>query len=327
MKKKILLSLIFCNFSLENIQSLKEISPSLKASPLNFYCKSSSLRQGVDNQIRWKISERIATDCVQPQKAQLQEKHSLVMLAHSWRERQEIAGWWMSEKLDGIRAYWNGEELLSRNGNTIHAPYWFTKGFPDFALDGELWVGREQFAKTLSIVSKDLPGEQWTQVRYMVFDAPERVGTFEERFLFLSHHIQEKSGSYLQLVQQRRCWGTKHLEKELAAVIRKKGEGLMLRKPHSQYEYKRSYALLKVKGFREGEALVLQYIPGKGKHEGRMGSLLVSLASGVHFAIGTGFSDQERNEPPVIGSKIKFRYQNLTRRGKPRFATFLSLVE
>jgi len=33
----------------------------------------------------------------------------------------------MSEKLDGICAYWDGKELLSRGGKVIHAPKWFLK--------------------------------------------------------------------------------------------------------------------------------------------------------------------------------------------------------
>lgn len=59
--------------------------------------------------------------------------------------KHNITNWYMSEKLDGIRAYWNGKELLSKNGNKIYAPSWFTKDFPPFELDGELWTKREDF--------------------------------------------------------------------------------------------------------------------------------------------------------------------------------------
>jgi DNA ligase-1 len=49
-----------------------------------------------------------------------------------YNENMKINNWYMSEKLDGIRAYWDGEKLLSKNGNIIHAPIWFIKDLPSF---------------------------------------------------------------------------------------------------------------------------------------------------------------------------------------------------
>jgi len=49
---------------------------------------------------------------------------------------QNITGWVMSEKLDGIRAYWNGKNLISRGGKIIYAPKWFTKDYTHFQIDG-----------------------------------------------------------------------------------------------------------------------------------------------------------------------------------------------
>ncbi len=77
-----------------------------------------------------------------------------VMLAHQWDQKVEIKGWWMSEKLDGVRGYWTGKELISRAGNPFHTPKWFTRDFPPTPLDGELWIGREQFPELVSIVLK-----------------------------------------------------------------------------------------------------------------------------------------------------------------------------
>ena len=69
-----------------------------------------------------------------------------LLLLTKYRPGMDIAGWYMSEKLDGVRAYWNGRELLSRTGNRFAAPHWFTAGFPSFELDGELWIGRGRFS-------------------------------------------------------------------------------------------------------------------------------------------------------------------------------------
>jgi len=66
----------------------------------------------------------------------------------------DIKQYWLSEKLDGMRGYWNGKQLLSRQGNLIHTPAWFTQHWPTTVMDGELWLGRDQFQQTLSCVRK-----------------------------------------------------------------------------------------------------------------------------------------------------------------------------
>ena len=83
-----------------------------------------------------------------------------VMLASKW-EGEDPTGWWMSEKLDGVRAWWTGSALLSRLGNTINAPAWFTAGLPKVPLDGELWCGRGQFTEAVSIVKNAARQDDW----------------------------------------------------------------------------------------------------------------------------------------------------------------------
>ncbi len=94
------------------------------------------------------------------------------MLAHRWKERVDIKGWWMSEKLDGVRGYWTGKKLVFRSGNPFHVPEWFTRGFPSTPLDGELWIGRGQFSELASIVRRKNVDIDWEKVRYVIFDAP-----------------------------------------------------------------------------------------------------------------------------------------------------------
>ncbi len=95
-----------------------------------------------------------------------------LLLAHVWENDVDLAGWWMSEKLDGVRAYWDGSRLLSRLGNELHAPGWFVEGLPKSPLDGELWLERKAFQKTVSIVRRQDKSDLWQQIRYLVFDAP-----------------------------------------------------------------------------------------------------------------------------------------------------------
>tara|TARA_B100001964_G_C14150696_1_gene561900 strand:- start:1026 stop:1271 length:246 start_codon:yes stop_codon:yes gene_type:complete len=74
---------------------------------------------------------------------------------------RNINGWWMSEKLDGVRGYWTGNKLISRQGNSFHAPEWFTRNFPSIPLDGELWTEREQFQELVTIVRRESAGTDW----------------------------------------------------------------------------------------------------------------------------------------------------------------------
>jgi DNA ligase-1 len=121
------------------------------------------------------------------------------------------------------------------------------------------------------------------------------------------------------------CQGTDHLQSELNRVLAMGGEGLMLRQPRSLYEVGRSTTLFKVKSFLDAEAIVVEHVPGEGKHVGRLGALVVEMPNGIRFSVGTGFSDAERSRPPPVGSLITYRYQELTDRGVPRFPTFVRM--
>ena len=78
----------------------------------------------------------------------------------------------------------------------------------------------------------------------------------------------------------------------------------MLRKPGSQYKAGRSANLLKVKSFQENVGTVIQHLPGKGRNQGRMGSLLIEMDNGIRFRLGGGFKDAERENPPAPGTRI-----------------------
>ena len=248
-----------------------------------------------------------------------------LLLAESWDNAQDLAGWWMSEKLDGVRAYWDGTRLISRLGNTFHAPDWFLEGFPESPLDGELWIGRKKFQRTVGIVRRQDRSDHWKEVSYLVFDAPAFDGPFEARLAFVRDHVGSRRPPYLRPHEHSPCEGVEHLRAELARVEALGGEGLMLRRPASIYEVGRSITLLKVKSFLDAEARVLAHQPGAGRHKGRLGALLVELADGTKFSVGTGFSDAQRERPPAVGALIAFRYQELTEGGVPRFPSFLGV--
>ena len=247
-----------------------------------------------------------------------------VPLANVYQKGAPLADYWVSEKLDGVRAYWDGERLWSRRGNRFQAPDWFVSDFPSQPLDGELWLGRGHFAQLSGIVRTVRPvDEDWRKVRFMVFDAPLANQTFDQRLPSLRELVNQAGSPYLALVKQQRPGNHQQLMARRDDVIAGGGEGLMLRRGASVYRAGRSDDLLKVKRFDDAEATVVGILPGQGKYQGMMGALRVRLADNREFRIGSGFSDAERADPPPPGSVVTFKYSGQTATGLPRFASFV----
>jgi DNA ligase-1 len=276
-------------------------------------------------------TDRVGTAAPKPKPKKVNDEGEEVdaapplLLAHTWENDVDLTGWWMSEKLDGVRAYWDGKVLISRLGNAFHAPDWFLQKLPSQPLDGELWGGRKQFQKTVSIVRRQDKGDHWKSISYVVFDAPGLDQPFEKRIEFVESYLGEEKPPHARAHSHERCRGVDHLREELARVEALGGEGLMLRRPGSKYEAGRSSTLLKVKSFRDAEAKVVQHLPGSGRHQGRLGALLVQMPDGTEFSVGTGFSDKEREAPPPLGAIVTYRYQELSEAGVPRFPSYVGV--
>jgi hypothetical protein len=250
------------------------------------------------------------------------------MLAHQWDDSIDPTGWWMSEKLDGVRAYWTGSKFYSRQGNEFFAPAFFTKDLPKEPLDGELWCGRGLFSQTISIVKKQKNRieDDWKFVTYLIFDAPKHSGDYEKRVRWLNDTINpSKATTYATVVGVQKCQGRPHLQEVLKKVLLRQGEGIMLRKAHSHYEHGRSHSLLKVKYFHDEEALVTGKENGNGRCQNMMGKLHCKLPNGVQFKVGTGFNDMMRKNPPKNGTVITLKYQELSDKGNPRFPVFVRI--
>jgi len=247
-----------------------------------------------------------------------------LLLAEVLRGDVDVSHYWVSEKLDGARALWDGQRLRFRSGRPVNAPDWFIAGLPAEALDGELWIARGQFEALSGIVRRQPPrDEDWRRVRYMVFEQPDGAGSFSERIDRLRAIVARAGVPWLQCVEQFRVADRAALHARLDEVLRGGGEGLMLHRADAPYLTGRSDVLLKLKPHLDAEATVLAHLPGRGRLEGMMGSLLVETGQGVRFRLGTGFSDAQRRAPPPVGSQVTFRYRELTRDGVPRFASYL----
>ncbi|GAB2918116.1 DNA ligase [Rheinheimera gaetbuli] len=247
-----------------------------------------------------------------------------LLLAEVYRDNIDVKQYWVSEKLDGVRAYWDGKQLISRGGNLIAAPAWFVAEFPPQPLDGELWLGRSKFADTLSVVSKQQPVDsEWQQIRYYIFELPDAAGSFTERINAMQRLVAQQNSRYLMLVPQFRIADKAALLAKLSELEQAGAEGLMLHQQDALYKTGRSSDLLKLKTYQDSEAEVIGYRPGKGKYQGMVGALVVKMPDGKTFAIGSGLTDALRQTPPPVGAVVTYRYNGLTKTGLPRFARFL----
>lgn len=247
-----------------------------------------------------------------------------LLLAQVYRPGLPLQDYWVSEKYDGVRGFWDGRTLRTRGGETVRAPAWFTAGWPEVPMDGELWAGRGRFSHAQSTTRQQQPGDvAWRQIRFMVFDLPGDKGTFDQRLPALNALVESLGQPWVQAVPQRRVANDAALQALLHRTVRAGGEGLMLHRGASLYRAGRSDDLIKVKTHEDTEARVVAHLPGKGRHAGRLGALLVETPSGQRFRLGAGFSDADRERPPPVGSWVTYRFRGTHDGGLPRFASFV----
>ncbi len=251
-----------------------------------------------------------------------------LMLAKNWQAGLDAGVYLVSEKLDGVRAYWDGKVLRFKSGNPIAAPAWFIAALPKAALDGELWMGRHSFDRLSGIVRRNVPVDtEWRAVRYMVFDLPGAAGTFAERSTRLVALLESSTVDWLRPVVQFRLVDSAALQAQLKSTVANGGEGLMLHRAQANWQPGRSADLRKLKPVPDEDAKVVGHMDGKGKYAGRMGALLLETPEGKRFALGTGFTDAQRDAPPAVGAFVTYRYRDRTAAGLPKFASFLRVRE
>lgn len=247
-----------------------------------------------------------------------------VALAEPYHQSLDPSQFFVSEKLDGARAYWDGRQLRSRSGAVYHAPDWFTAGYPDEPLDGELWMGRGRFQELMSVIRDRVPDTAaWRAVRYHVFDLPAATGDAVQRQQHLSAVLEQHPVATLEQVPQTSVESRAALYRELDRIVALGGEGLVLQSRSASYQRGRHDGLLKLTPYDDAEATVIGYTEGRGRLVGRIGALVVEDERGRLFKLGSGLSDAERDAPPPVGSRVTYRFSGRTARGLPRFARYL----
>ncbi len=237
-----------------------------------------------------------------------------------------IEEYYVSEKLDGIRGYWDGRVLYSRQGYQIVTPDWFIENLGEKPLDGEIWLGRQTFqALSGLIASNDINDPLWNEVTYQIFDLPAEKGDFKARVEIMRQYIQDLSlhNPHLKMVPQLKIATLTELDLRLAEIVASGGEGLMLHHENAKYQpYLRHDALLKVKEVDDGCAIIRGFTKGKGKYDNMVGALIVETVIDQEikrFRIGSGLTDMMREHPPEVGSIISYLHNGFTKRGIPRF--------
>lgn len=250
-------------------------------------------------------------------------KEFALQKAKIYTHKEDISGWVMSEKLDGIRGYWDGHQFFTRKGLPLNPPPWFIKNFPPFELDGELWSKRGDFEFIQSIVLDEKPGEGWEKIRYNVFEVPNEKGDFFLRLNKAKEWFEIHKNIYVRFIPQTLIRDTSDLDQFLNEIESMGGEGVIIKDPKMPYHTGRSAHVLKVKKFQDMEGVVIGLNKGKGKYGEMMGSLTLRLENGIVFKLGTGFTDQLRKTPPPLGTSVTFKYNGFTKNGIPKFASFL----
>ena len=256
-----------------------------------------------------------------------------MILAKTLPENVDVRDYWVSEKYDGVRGYWDGKQrqMYSRNGTVIALPNDFAAQLPDISLDGELWIGRGQFERVVSVVRDEQPDDTaWKQVKYMVFELPDsqnQYGDFTQRMGRIERITQNINAPNIQAVKQWRVRDRAELLRQLDTITQAGGEGLMLHLASAPYQTGRSDALYKLKLRQDAEATVIDYVAGTGKYVGKVGSLRVRTDDGREFNVGSGLTDVTRVNPPKIGTVITYQFNGLTKNGLPRFPRILRVRE
>jgi DNA ligase-1 len=251
-----------------------------------------------------------------------------VMLAKKYEpNKHRVLGWYMSEKLDGVRAVWNGHAFVTRNGNELKAPWRLvgpmkklTEHLGANMLDGELYMGRGAFNECSGTVRRH--DDEWIGIEYHVFDIVGPQEIFFKRHRLLED-LQRKFPKFVRLVEQKSVITIADIMQQHNIYANLGGEGLMLKNPSSLYQFKRSGDLLKVKAFEECEAMCIGWLSGEGKYLSMMGAIECELPNGMRFNCGSGFTDGDRHHgQSFVGKTITVKYFELSEYGVPRFPIY-----
>ena len=258
-------------------------------------------------------------------------------------------GWWVSEKFDGQRAVWDGAKFVSRGSGSgdprvyPYIPRWFIALMPpSIALDGELYLGRNSFSETTSILKTKKHSEEleihWTKIKFVVFDVINE-DIYEKRKELLKEIVNERCDLWkyislppyltkgkcpLILTEQTLIKSNEQLKEIYNNLILQGAEGVMIR-ANVPYIPRRSKFMLKLKMEEDSECIIKgPHKPGTGKYKGLLGSFRCDFNGKIFYV--SSMNDNIRKEYLNPKSEwyhpdntvITFAYNGLTAGGIPR---------
>lgn len=229
-----------------------------------------------------------------------------------------------SEKLDGVRAFWDGKNLYSKGGKLLTPPSFFTQNFPPFAIEGELWSKRGDFENTVSILKSTKKKEKWRELKFYIFEVPNQQGGILKRLEVLEAYLASQPAPFISIIPQLPLNTLQALQDALSAITQAGGEGVVVREKDAPYYTGRNKKAMKLKLYEDRECKITSYVQGKGKFENLVGSI-ICLDGDVEFKIGSGMSEDFRKNPPKVGTIITYKYFGLNKNKLPKFPVFLRI--
>lgn len=229
-----------------------------------------------------------------------------------------------SEKLDGVRAFWDGKNLYSKGGKLLTPPSFFTQNFPPFAIEGELWSKRGDFENIVSILKSTKKKEKWRELKFYIFEVPNQQGGILKRLEVLEAYLASQPAPFISIIPQLPLNTLQALQDALSAITQAGGEGVVVREKDAPYYTGRNKKAMKLKLYEDRECKITSYVQGKGKFENLVGSI-ICLDGDVEFKIGSGMSENFRKNPPKVGTIITYKYFGLNKNKLPKFPVFLRI--
>lgn len=232
----------------------------------------------------------------------------------------------VSEKLDGMRAYWDGKNLISKSGNIIHAPQWFLKDFPPFELDGELYTKRGDFEHIISIIKNQKNTDSWHLLKYHIFEVPNQKGNLTQRLQVIKDYLNTHKNPYITIIPQHQFQTLEAIQNFFNQIKQDNGEGIILRKKDLAYYTGRNSNTLKYKVFLDRECKIIGYKMGKNALKNKVGSLICQDGEKTIY-IGSGLTNNMRENPPPLDTIITYKYYQTTKNNMPKHPVFLRIRE
>lgn len=247
----------------------------------------------------------------------------------------EIDSFMVSEKFDGIRGIWDGENMFSKRGNILPIPHCFSQNLVHLGLkngefvEGELWIDYGAFEAISGLLNrKNIACEDFRSVKFLIFNAQlGNKSDFSQNLAEIKLRLDSAKGkdlAQIQVIPQHKFRKIADLKDFFNAVVAKGGEGVIVRDSTTAY---------KLKAQNDAECKIIDFSRGKGRLSGKVGAIICEsledknsgIKGGKIFRIGSGLSDEMRTNPPKIGTIITYKFSGISKNGIPKHTRFLCI--